>query len=299
MSEAWQTQEERGSRGLIRFVIWIALHVGHSAGRLLVFPICLYFLTFSVRARRASADYLRRVLGRAPGVADLFRHYHCFASTLLDRPYFVTGRFASYDIRLHGEEAILAVHRTGRGGVLMGAHIGSFEVLRCLASRCEWLDLKVMMDVDVSRHTDAIVHDLNPSYSKNIIALGRPDSVIRAYESISDGGFVGILADRNARGGKYVTVPFLGQEAVFPKGPMMLAAAAKCPVVAVFGIYRGKRRYDIYFEQFCERVPDDYRSNPDTIQTLVADFARLMEARCKEAPYNWFNFFEFWNGNEK
>jgi predicted LPLAT superfamily acyltransferase len=297
--EAWQVQEERGSRGLIRFVIWIALHVGHTAGHFLVFPICLYFLTFSVRARRASADYLRRVLGRAPGVADLYRHYHCFAMTLLDRPYFVTGQFASYDIRVHGEDVMLAIHRSGRGGVVMGAHIGSFEVLRSFASTCEWLDLKVMMDMDVSRHTDAIVHDLNPSYAKNIIALGRPDSVIRAYESIADGGFVGILADRNARGGKYVTVPFMGQDAVFPKGPMMLAAAAKCPVVTVFGIYRGGRRYDIYFEKLCDLVPGDYRGNPDTIQALVADFAGLVEARCREAPYNWFNFFEFWKGNEK
>jgi predicted LPLAT superfamily acyltransferase len=299
VSDAWQTQEERGSSGLIRFVIWVALHVGHSAGRFLLIPICLYFLTFSIRARRASADYLRRVLGRAPGVADLFRHYHCFASTLLDRLFFLAGRSASYDIRLHGEEVMLAVQRSGRGGIMMGAHIGSFEVLRCLAGMREWLDLKVMMDMDVSRRTDTILHDLDPSYSNHIIALGRPDSVIRAYEYIANGGFVGILADRDTRGGKQVSVPFLGQEALFPKGPMMLAAAAKCPVIAVFGIYRGGRRYDIYFERLRDNAPDDYRKNPDTITTLVADFARLMEARCRDAPYNWFNFFDFWKGNEK
>lgn len=299
MSEAWKNQEERGSTGLIRLIIWIALRGGHPIGRLLLFPICLYFIIFSVNARRASADYLRRILGRVPGIVDLFRHYHCFASTLLDRPYFLTGRFAPYDIRVHGEEVMLAIHRSGRGGILMGAHIGSFEILRCLATTRQWLDLKVMMEMDNSQRTDEILHELNPSFAEHIISLGRPDSVIRAYECVTRGGFVGILADRNTHGGKHVSIPFLGQEALFPKGPMMFAAAAKCPVVAVFGIYRGGRRYDIYFEQFSECVPADYRTNPDTIPALVANFARLMEARCKEAPYNWFNFFEFWKGNEK
>ena len=145
MSEAWKNQEERGSTGLIRLIIWIALRGGHPIGRLLLFPICLYFIIFSVNARRASADYLRRILGRAPGIVDLFRHYHCFAATLLDRPYFLTGRFASYDIRVHGEEVMEAINRSGRGGILMGAHIGSFEILRCLATTRQWLDLKVMM----------------------------------------------------------------------------------------------------------------------------------------------------------
>ena len=299
VSEAWQTQEERGSRGLIRFIVWVALRLGHSAGRSLLIPICLYFLIFSIQARRASAGYLRRVLGRAPTFIELFRHYHCFASTLLDRPYFLTGRFAPYDIRVHGEEVISVIHGSGRGGVLLGAHIGSFEVLRCFANTRGWLDLRVMMEMDVSRRTDAILHELNPSYAEHVISLGRPDSAIRAYDCIADGAFVGILADRNTRSGKYVTVPFLGQEAMFPKGPMMLAAAAKCPVVAVFGIYRGNRRYDIYFEQLCEEVPDDYRTNPDTIPALVTDFAGLMEMRCKDAPYNWFNFFDFWKENEK
>ena len=155
MSEAWQTQEERGSGGLIQFIVWVALRIGHTAGRLLLFPICLYFLTFSVRARRASANYLRRILGRAPRFSELFRHYHCFASTLLDRPYFLTGRFKSYEIRVHGEEVMLAIHGSGRGGIMLGAHIGSFEVLRCLASTREWLDLKVMMDMNVSRRTES------------------------------------------------------------------------------------------------------------------------------------------------
>lgn len=299
MGEVWQAQEERGSTVLVRLIAWIALKVGYGAGRMLLYPICLYFLVFSVKARKASADYLRRVLARAPGLRDLFRHYFCFAATILDRPYFLTGRFDTYDIRVHGEDVLQALVDSGRGGILMGAHIGSYEVLRCLAHRRGDIDLKVMMHTETTQRIGRILNELNPEYANHVIGLGRPDSVIRAYDCVSRGGFVGILADRNTKGEKCISVPFLGDEAVFPMGPMMLAGAAKCPVIAFFPIYRGGRRYDIYFKGLCDAVPSDYRRNPEALQALVAKFAGLMEARCRDAPYNWFNFFDFWKGNEK
>jgi predicted LPLAT superfamily acyltransferase len=299
MGEAWQAQDERGSTVLIRLIAWIALKVGYRAGRLLLYPICLYFLVFSVTARRASADYLLRSLRRSPGMGDLFRHYFCFAATILDRPYFLTGRFDSYDIRIHGEEVLKGLVESGQGGILMGAHIGSFEVLRCLAYRQGDIDLKIMMHTETTQRIGRILNELNPEFSRDVIELGRPDSVIRAHKCISDGGFVGILADRNTKGEKCVPVRFLGTEALFPVGPAMLAAVAQCPIIAFFPIYRGGRRYDIYFERLCERVPADYRRNPETLQMLVAKFAGLMEVRCGDAPYNWFNFFDFWKDNEK
>lgn len=299
MGEVWQAQEERGSTALMRLIAWIALKVGYGAGRVLLYPICLYFLIFSVDARRASADYLHRALGQSPGLLDLFRHYFCFASTILDRPYFLTGRFGSYDIRIHGEEVLEGLVEARRGGILMGAHMGSFEVLRCLAHRRGDIDLKIMMHTETTQRIGRILNELNPKYANHVIALGRPDSVIRAHDCVSGGGFVGILADRNSKGEKYVSVPFLGTDAQFPLGPAMLAAVAQCPVIAFFPIYRGGRRYDIYFERLCERPPADYRRNPEALQALIAQYAGMMEERCRDAPYNWFNFYDFWKGNEK
>ncbi|MDQ3960739.1 MAG: acyl-CoA synthetase, partial [Pseudomonadota bacterium] len=61
----WLTQRERGSRFTMRLISWITLSLGYTAGRILLYPICLYFLiAFSGGARRASRDFLRRVLRR-------------------------------------------------------------------------------------------------------------------------------------------------------------------------------------------------------------------------------------------
>jgi predicted LPLAT superfamily acyltransferase len=295
MSETWQTQAERGSGGMLRLIAWIALNLGYAAGHILLYPICLYFLAFSITARRSSAEYLRRALGREPGFRDLFRHYFVFASTILDRPYFLSGSFTRYDIRIHGKEGLENLARSGRGAVLLGAHIGSFDVLRCLADESALIDLKVMMYPENAKQISKILTEINPNYARNVIPLGQPNSIMEAYDYLASGGFVGILGDRNARGNKAVAIPFLGKKAEFPLGPMTLAAVAQCPVVTFFAIYRGHRRYDVYFEVLSERVPSDYRTNPDTLPALVASYAHRMEDRCREEPYNWFNFYPFWN----
>lgn len=297
MSDAWLGQRERGSLFAIRLIAWIVLNVGYSAGRLLLYPICLYFVLFSVRARRASRDYLDRVLQRPSGMLDLFAHYHCFAATLLDRPYFLTGRFDGYDVRVHGLEIFDRVHASGSGGILMGAHVGSFEVLRSLAAQRDDVTVKVMMFPDNSQRIVSVIDELNPGLAAGVIPLGRPDSVIRARDSLARGEFVGILADRNSRGSKSLTVSFLGGEANFPTGPMMLAGAVDRPVILFFGIYRGRRRYDIYFEEFCSGGPGDLRRDPKRLEQFVRAYAARVEAHCRDAPRNWFNFFDFWDGD--
>ena len=48
---AWLTRRERGAATAIRLIVWIALHLGRSVTRLLLYPICLYFLAFSSASR--------------------------------------------------------------------------------------------------------------------------------------------------------------------------------------------------------------------------------------------------------
>src|SRR6185503_1911216 len=126
----WVGQPERGSRHAMRLLIWLMLNVGRPVARVLLYPICAYFLVFSSRARGASAGYLRRVLGRRARLGDLFRHYHTFASTIQDRVYFLAGRYSSFDVTVRASAETRALLHQGRGCILLGSHLGSFEVLR-------------------------------------------------------------------------------------------------------------------------------------------------------------------------
>ena len=132
MSLAWRQQQERGSRIGIRALAWVAQSLGRPAARALLYPICAYFVAGSWKASRAIARFRERALGHPAGWGDLFRHYHAFASTILDRFYFLRARFDLFDIQVHGLEMLDRELAKGRGCVLLGAHLGSFEVARAI-----------------------------------------------------------------------------------------------------------------------------------------------------------------------
>lgn len=304
--EAWLAQRERGSKNAMRLIAWFTLKFGRPAARLFLYPICLYFALFSPNGRRASKKYLPRVLGRRTTFIDLFKHYHAFASTLHDRVYLLTGRYDYFDLRVAGRDAFENVLRGGRGCILLGAHLGSFEVLRALGTFGQKLPINVFLHSHNAQKMYSILHRMNPDVVPRIIAAGRPDSLLRAKECLDRNEVIGILGDRTFHGEKSVLCEFLGQPAPFPEGPMLLAAILQAPVLLGLGLYCGGKRYDVHFELLAERIAlepapgnDGSREGRNArrsqqLQPWIARYASRLEHYCRGAPYNWFNFYDFW-----
>jgi predicted LPLAT superfamily acyltransferase len=247
---AWLAQRERGSRTLIWLIVKVTLLLGRSVGRVLLYPICTYFLLFSGRARRASRDYLCRALARPPGWRDLFAHYHCFAQTILDRVVLLSGQYDQFDYDLDGIDVLRGALAQGRGCLLYGAHFGSFDVLRALGSAESPVAVKVLMHEDNAEKLNSVLAMLNRELPKQIIPLGRAETMFRVAEALSRNEIVGLLADRIVAGDKMLRCNFLDADAPFPEGPFILASVLKAPVVLFSAIYCGGRRYRISFEPF-------------------------------------------------
>ena len=92
LGKNWQSYSERGNRFSLWLIRAIASRFGRRFARALMLFITVYYLLTAKQHCRASKNYLRRVLHREPGWLDVARHIHCFASTILDRIYFVTDR---------------------------------------------------------------------------------------------------------------------------------------------------------------------------------------------------------------
>jgi predicted LPLAT superfamily acyltransferase len=294
MSRTWLGQQERGSLFLMRLITWIALNIGRPAGRLLLVPISLYFLLFSNKARRASRLYLRRALAREPGWRDVYRHYFCFSATILDRLYFLSGRHADFDIQVHGVEPLHAYLQRGQGCVLLGAHLGSFEVLRTLAVQFGKVPFAMLMHIDNAHKMNAIIDGLNPEMASSIIAMGSPDALLRAKEVIDAGGVIGMLSDRVRSGDKTLPCRFFGAEAALPDGPLTFASITHAPVLLCLGLYRGKRRYDVHFELLAESIDAPRAHRREAIHGYLQQYVSRLEYYCRIAPYNWFNFYDYW-----
>ncbi|MBV1795609.1 acyltransferase [Siccirubricoccus sp. G192] len=290
---AWTKQVEGGSALPLRALLWLVLRLGAPLGALVLLPLTAWYLATAGAARAASRDYLGRVLGRPARLAEVARHFHGFACAVLDRVFLLAGRLDGFDIRIEGLEHVLAVLARGQGCVLLGAHLGSFEVLRSVA-RHSPVPVRAMMYRRNAGALTALLDRLSPGLRESVIEIGEPGSMLRAREAVERGEIVGLLADRSPRGEKTVAVPFLGSPAGFPAGPFILAASMAAPVVLFQGLRTGPRRYTVRFEPFAERLALRRASRAEDLRGWVGRYAAALEAACRAHPFNWFNFFPFW-----
>ena len=294
MKPAWLEQRERGNMLGLRLAVRIAFFLGRKMARLMLHPICLYYLLFSVRSRRGSRKYLARALGRKPGIRDLFRHYLAFATVALDRFFLLNDRYELYDIEVHGEDILQQTLERGQGCLLLGAHLGSFEVLRA-AGTAHKLHVAMVMYEDNAVMINTVARDVDPEARNRIIALGRFDSMFKVYERLQHNAWVGILGDRALQGGEQLRAPFFAEPALFPTAPYRLALMLRRPVLFMTGLYRGGNRYELHFEKLFDPDAVDRATRAAAVQEALYRYAARLEHYCRHAPYNWFNFYDFWD----
>jgi predicted LPLAT superfamily acyltransferase len=291
----WAELPERGTPALLRITGWIALHIGRATARLLLYPITLYFVITGREARKASYGYLTRLRGTRPHWWNVFRHFYYFAATILDRIFLLKSEFDLFDVSVHQREVLHQLVDSGQGCILLGSHLGSFEVLRAIGVTQQEFPLKVLMDIAHNEKITTFLDSLNQQIASTVIVPDRPDTLLRVKESLDEGYVIGILGDRPTSDGKTAKVNFLGAPATFPAGPILLAAMMHCPIILFFGIYRGGNRYDIYFEKFADEITLNRERRSDEIQQWIQRYVERLEHHARVAPYNWFNFYPFWD----
>ena len=289
----WIARPERSNTLAMRSMAWVARTLGRAAARLLLYPICLYFLAFSGKARAASRKYLGKTLRHKPTLADSFRHYLTFASTILDRVFLLDDQIGRFDVRVHGADIIDEILAGGEGCLLIGAHLGSFEVIRAVG-RARDLNVSMVMYEDNARKLGSVLAAVNPRLQMDIIALGNVDSILNVEAALARGDVVGMLGDRAIGGDGAVSCPFLGEPAPFPTGPLRIAAMLHQPVALMFGLYRGGNRYEVHFERLADLSRVERPQRDRVIEDALKQYVGRLEHYCRDAPYNWFNFYDYW-----
>ena len=300
VAPAWTRQKERSSMWVLRLMRWIALRAGRPVARCVLHPITLYFLLVGASTRRESARFLTRALGRPAGWRDVYRHVHTFACTVLDRVYLLQETCPSLELRTTDIDIMDAPLASGKGALMVGAHIGSFEALRSVG-HSKGLRVAMVMYEENARLINSTLAAIAPQSSLHTIALGRIDAMLGLRDWLNQGGIAGLLADRtlpsqSARS-RTLRLPFLGQPARFSDGPFRLAALLRRPMVFMAGLYHGGNRYELRFialADFSQRPAATGAALEAQIHDAMRRYVSIVEALCRELPYNWFNFFDFW-----
>jgi len=299
MTGSWRQRPEGGSALALRLICSFALCFGRGAARLALYPVTGYFLMRRGPERRASRAYLERILKRRATHWEVARHMHCFAATILDRVFLLSEGYRRFDIRMFGLEVLARTVRHGRGVLLFGSHLGSFDVVRVVSEDWPETPVRVVFDLEQAPALSAVMKSLNPRIAATLInaRAGGPATLLAIKETLDRNGIVALLADRARPGEPHVLAEFLGHPAPFPTSPWLLAAALGVPVALAFGLYRGDNRYDLHFESFIEGPAEERIGRGERRAAAAAQaerFAQRLAAHARRAPYNWFNFYDFW-----
>lgn len=291
----WLSVPERGTLFGMLALVWIALGLGRTAVRGAVGIVAFYYALSDPRTRSASAQWWSAVEGKPPGIAKIYGHIRRFSNVTLDRIFLLADRHDGFVLTRDGHHHLEELKQNKTGAILLGAHLGSFEAMR-LGARTTDLTINVVGNFTNARMVNQLLNRLSPTNTARVIESvpGDVGFIFEIQERIANGEMVAILGDRTAGNQPSVMVDFFGRPARFPSGPFMLAALLKCPVYLTFGLFREPNRYELSCEPFAEQIEIPRRRRQEALQETVQRFAHALEQKARQAPDNWFNFFDFW-----
>ena len=260
--------------------------------------VAAYFTFASPRSYGASVNYLRRVLGartwwRCPLL--VYRHFFSFGVTLLDRLAVVMGRH-QMSCAFEGEERFREFLDQGKGIILLGAHVGGWEMGGHLLGRFGIPVNLVVLEKEHANIRLLLDRALEGKQFRIVTTDGNPLRSVPIMAALRRGEMVGLHGDR-AFGGPDLVVPFLGGQARFPIGAYHLAAVTGAPIFQVFAVREriGQYRFFTFPPQFVAR--DAMRRNPVALRECVEHYAARLESVLRQYPYQWYNIYDFWEAD--
>jgi predicted LPLAT superfamily acyltransferase len=301
----WASLQETSIIMGIRSLVWVYRLFGRWVFRLFLRPVVTYYFLSGRIARNASQEYLRRLgqsypeLSLSGGWWESYRHFLSFGETLLDKIIAWTGSIKPDQVDFPNRKLLLDLLEQKRGAILLSGHIGNLELCQAIANLRGHIRLNILVHTKHAEKFNRLLGGSRGSATIQLIQVTElnPTIAIDLQKKIERGEFLVLVGDRiPVNGSRIVQANFLGKDAEFPQGPYLLASLLHCPIYTLF-CFNMDGRFHIDLELFAEsiRVP---RSEPQRLQmleTLARRYAERLETHCRAAPFQWFNFYPYWN----
>lgn len=308
----WAQTQERGSYLGIVFVLRAYKYGGHLIMRLVLAPIIAYFFFTGRKARRASMQYLQRLhtysgeaspFKRSPTWRDSLKHFWQFGLSALEKTDAWIGKVTKHAVENCGTTHFHELEDNPRGGILIGSHLGNLEVARAVASRTYKKRMNVLVFTQHAQSFNRALRELNANVAVDLIQVTEIDVALTLMlrERVDNGEFVVIVGDRISvtRPEQSIHYPFLGQPAAFAIGPWVLASVLECPVYSLFCLRNtAQSNYHLYLDWMTDQLVLPRKQRQQALQQVIGAYSSKLEQLCQRYPYQWFNFFDFWQQHE-
>lgn len=291
---SWKNIKEKGSSPAIKLLVIIANYCGRPVIFFLLYPIIFYYVLTSKEAANSSRQFLLKTGQKKVSFGHIFKHFLTFARVSVDRFFILKSRLTHFDIVIEESDIFELVKK--RACILVTSHLGSFDIMRALATYQQNIPIKILLDVKHNAKFFKVLQELNPEFSKQIIDTNTaaPLLALELNEAIQQSFNIGAMVDRCTPNEPTMEFDFLGQSAPFPMSAWQFASVLKVPVVACFGIYLGNNQYRLDFKLISENLGASRKERSGIIRNAMHEYVKTLEDYAIKYPYNWFNFYDFW-----
>ena len=292
MSE-WDGKSKGTLLGYKIFVFCIR-RLGIKAAYVVLYFVASYYFLFLKKSNSATFYYFKERLGYSflKAKASVYKSYFTFGQTLIDKTAISAGLRNKFTYEFDGVEILYKLLEEKKGGVLISAHIGNFEIAKHFFSE---IDLDCQINLVTTDLEHSVIKEYLESVSvkssiKFIIVRDDLSHIFEINNALADNELICFTGDRYFEGTKCLTASFLGEEANFPAGPFLIASRLKVPVVFVYVMKEPNLHYHLYAREANTKHRDE--------KGLLNAYIESVELMLKKYPLQWFNYFKFWDKSE-
>lgn len=289
---SWEGKS-KGNKTGYQIFLWVLKRFGVWPAYFLLRFVVLYYFLFSWRSSRQIYSLYHQKLGygRWASIFKIYRNYYLLGQSIIDKVVVMSGIKNKFTYHFDGEENLREIVALEKGGVLLSAHIGNWDIAGHLFTRLNTRINIVMFDGEQEKIKEYLA-SVTGKKSVNVIIIKNDLShIYQISEVLRNNELVCMHADRFLEGNKTFSANFLGEQARFPMGPFVLASTFKVPVSYVFAVKESKLHYHF----FASNIKNyDYLDKETVMQEMLLEFTKEMEIKVKRYPEQWFNYYNFW-----
>ncbi|WP_281634428.1 lipid A biosynthesis acyltransferase [Flavobacterium luteolum] len=287
------SQWDGKSKGTVlgyKIFVFLIQKAGVKAAYVLLYFVASYYFLFLRKSNKAIFYYFKERLQYSyfKSKKMVFKSYYTFGQTIIDKVSISAGMRNKFTYEFDGIETLKKLLAEKKGGVLISAHVGNFEIAE-----------HFLGDIDLNFQINLVTTDLEHSAIKNylesvskkptvkfIIIKEDLSHIFEINAALAKNELICFTGDRYFEGTKSLSENLLGKEANFPAGPFLIASRLKVPVVFVYVMKEPNLHYHLYAREAEVKHRDE--------KALLKEYVKSVESILNRYPLQWFNYFDFW-----
>ena len=307
-------KEKSGSLWQMRLVFTLYKKIGFKGMRFFLHPITFFYYIFSPSTRKVSLSFLGKVHNingyeKRPGIKEIYKHIYSFSYSLIEKLAAWSGDMHSSGLITKSDDIQVLKDQLSnkKGAVIICSHLGNVEMLRAFANheRGEYIPqfgINSVVDFSVTSKFNLLLKEINPDSMIHLINASAIDAatIITLQDRLQEGEIVVIAGDRTAKNNRMrsTEISFLGKQAYFPQGAFIMASLLDSPVYYMFAVRENDSDYNSSYEFHVYKAKTDFKTSrknrKEKLQVVTQEFVQHLESLCLAHPYQWYNFFDFW-----